>query len=134
MNNNQKPAGIPLLNRLREGAEALVEARDFLVQNNQGSFEDYINKRAKELDEYILALEKRDALSYAAGEIHLVLTENEHFFLEAEFYFKDKAGSWVKKAIKGKSIDITWAFTQEYQEVIKGKKKITFDYEKPQSC
>lgn len=134
MKDNHSSASVPFVNRIKEGVEAVVDASDFLIQNNQGSFEDYINKRARELDEYILTLEKNEALAYAAGEIHLVLSESGQFHLEAEFYFKNRAASWVKKQITGKSIDIAWAFTQEYQKAIKEKKKITFDYEKPKSC
>ncbi|QCP47885.1 hypothetical protein FAZ95_01010 [Trinickia violacea] len=134
MKRNPKLRGIPVFNFIQEGVEAAAEASDFIIQKDQGSFEDYINKKAKELDHYILAIEKGDDVSYAAGEVHLVLAESDQFYLDAEFYFKDKAAKWVKKAVRGKAINIAWAFTQEYQQAIKEKKKITFDYERPTPC
>lgn len=129
MNEEKKQSIIGIL---FEGAEALIDVSHQILKRNQGSFEDYINRRAPELDDYIKIQESENSLQYVAGEVHLNIDEKEdHFFLLAEFYFKDTSNNWVKKTIKGESIATNWALTPDYEEQIKSKKKVSFDYERP---
>lgn len=131
---NSSGSRYPIVDLIKEGVDVLVEGSELLIKNGQGGFEDFINKKSTELDEYIVEKEKFDGLSYAAGDVSLILADNgDEFYLEADFYFKDKNGGWVKKNIKGRAIKLEWALTLECQQVLKGQKKIVFDYVKPEA-
>jgi hypothetical protein len=134
MKEGQRQSGIPFLNGIKDGIDAVIGASEFLIQKNQGSFEDYIERRSKELDEFILALEHAQGLTYAAGEVHLVLADHDEFYLEANFYFRDARRQVVSKTIKGKLLSVAWAFTPEFQTRLREDKKHTFEYERPTSC
>jgi|APMI01.1.fsa_nt_gi hypothetical protein len=129
MTEKKKPSVVGLL---FEGIESLVDVSHQIIKNDQGSFEDYINGRASELDDYIKRQESEGLLTYVAGEVQLTIDEKEdQFFLLAEFYFKDASDNWIKKTIKGESLKIRWAFSSEWEDQLKNKKKISFDYERP---
>lgn len=123
---------LPFFDVVKDGVDAVLETSEFLIQQNQGSFENYINKRAAELDKYILDQEKLGGLAYAAGEVNINLIENDEFYLEAQFYFKDKCNGWVKKSIKGRAIKLSWEFAPEFQQALKESKVVSFEYERPE--
>lgn len=128
---NSKPSSI-LLTAALGGLHALIETKDFLLQKDQGSFEDYINKYAKQLDQFIIDYERENSARYGGGEVHLVLEQEEKLYLQAEFYFKNQKEEWEKKTIKGNSVPINWALTKQFQESLKQIKKVSFDYERPE--
>ncbi len=112
--------------------DLVIDGAKAIINSSQGSFEDYINKRAPELDSYIKHQESKESLKYVAGEVQISIDGKEDcFFMLAEFYFKDKNEQWIKKTIKGESLRINWAFTGEFEKLLKDKKKISFDYERP---
>ena len=112
--------------------DLVVDGAKAIIISSQGSFEDYINKRALELDSYIKLQESEESLTYVAGEVQISIDDKEDcFFLLAEFYFKNINEQWVKKTIKGESLKINWVFTSEFEKLLKDKKKISFDYERP---
>jgi hypothetical protein len=134
VNESQKQTGIPLIDKFRTAIDAMVGTSEFVIQKNQGSFEDYINRRTAELDESILAYERQYGFLYAGGVVQLALVGNDEFIFEASFYFQDAQKQWKTKVMKSQAINIRWAFTPEYQQKLRDLKQWKFDYVRPTSC
>ena len=69
--------------------DLVVDGAKAIIKSSQGSFEDYINKRALELDGYIKLQESEESLTYVAGEVQSVLmTKKIVFFYWQNFISK----------------------------------------------
>lgn len=121
----------PVFDFFVDKAVAAVELSNVIIKTNQAGFEDYINKKAAELDAYIVKQEEEWKLSYVAGEVSLNLVGEEEFFLKAQFYFKNGAGEWVKKEVSGKTLRLDWEFTPDCQNSLLINKTVKFEYERP---
>lgn len=127
MNNKSSP----LITAVLGGLDVLVEAKDFLLKKEQGSFEDYIQKYAGQLDKVIIDYEEKNNTKYGGGEVHLIIGEQDKLYLQADFYFKNQKQEWEKKTIKGQLTPMNWVLTKEFQDSLKETKKVSFDYERP---
>ena len=115
----------PLFSAIKDGLAAITEASDFITQRGQNTIEFYLESKSTELDKHIIDLEKSGLGKFVAGEVHIILDGSDDFHLEGEFYFKNNQEAWVKKAVKGKSIKLDWAFVPDEQEKLRTSKKIT---------
>ncbi len=128
----EKGAGHPILNTIKEGLAFIREAGDLVIKSEQKTFEEFLKQKSPELDRYIISLETAGDCRYISGEITLLVDDDEKFFhLEANFYFKDSDGTWIKKEIKGKSTEMSWHFFPDQQDQLRFKRKISFEYDRP---
>lgn len=121
----------PLLNIIKDGIAVIQEVSERVIQAEQTSFEVYLKKKSTELDGLIVNLEKKGLGKYVAGEVNLFLDERDLFFFQADFYFKDSSGAWLKRSVKSKSVPMKWFFHPEEQDRLRLEKKITFEYDHP---
>ena len=58
--------------------DLVVDGAKAIIKSSQGSFEDYIHKRALELDSYIKLQESEESLTYVAGEVQISIDDKEY--------------------------------------------------------
>lgn len=121
----------PLLNAIRDGVAVIQEFSEKVIESEQTTFESYFKKKAAELDSLIVNLEKKGLGKYVAGEVSLSMEEADHFSFQADFYFKDVNGAWIKRSVKSKSAPLKWFFLPDEQDRLRFEKKITFEYNHP---
>lgn len=125
---NNSPA---ILDGLKEVLDGINEIKERVVRSEQSTLEGYLESKSKEIDGLIIDVEKSGLGEYFGGEVVLVLDSNDEFHLEGEFYFRDIKNDWVKKSLKGKSINIEWAFVPDEQERLRRMQRIAYEYKKP---
>ena len=130
-NERGKDVEHPLLNVIKDGVAIIQEVSERVIESEQNTFESYLKKKSVELDGLIVNLEKKGLGKYVAGEVNLFWDEKDHFFFQADFYFRDASGAWLKRSVNSKSMPMKWFFLPEEQDRLRFEKKITFEYNHP---
>lgn len=128
MNNEKKQNSLATL--IEDGEALIKKASKFLIEQDQNTIEFYLTKKSSEIDAAVASLEKTGIGTYIAGEIHLILVEEDNFYLEGDFYFKKPDGNWITKKITGQKIPLSWEFTPDEQARLRSAKKMTFEHKK----
>lgn len=121
----------PLIAAIKDGVAIIQEVGDKVIKSEQTTFEVYFERKSGELDQLIVSLEKKKIGKYVAGEVSLFLEESDNFFFQADFYFKDATGAWIKRSVKSRSMPMKWFFLPEEQDRLLIEKKVTFEYNHP---
>lgn len=119
------------INDIIQDGEALVKnTSKFLIEKDQSTIEAYLDKKSPEIDEAVANLEKTNLGKYIAGEVSLILAEEDNFYLEGNFYFQKPDGGWLTKKITGQKIPLSWEFNPDEQARLRSAKKMTFEHKK----
>lgn len=127
-NRQNKPAIVEII---QDGWLLIKEASEKIIKQEQGTIEDYLQKKSPEIDRLIVDVEKSGLGAYISGEVALVFDSEDQFHLEGDFYFRTPMGEWAKKTLKGKSIRLDWAFLPDEQEKLRRAQRIAHEYDKP---
>lgn len=120
-----------LVELIQDGLNLVKELNDKIIQQEQGTLDEYLQQKSPEIDKLILDVEKTGLGIYISGEVALVCDQDNQFHLEGDFYFRNATGDWIKKSLKSKPIKMEWVFIPDEQEKLRRAKKIIYEYNKP---
>ena len=78
-------------NLIKDGFDLVKDASNLIIKKEQGTIEDFLEKKSLEIDQEVEKLEATKIGYYVAGEVSLILVEEDNFYFEGNFYFKKEA-------------------------------------------
>lgn len=133
--NKQNPQHTDLLGDLKElgrkVAGQFLESLENEYAPQRLSLADFLATHSTTLDNTILKTEKTENLNYQAGNAFLRVVGNRQMQLQADLYYKDTQGSWVRKQTQSPVMDMEIYLNDEAVGELEAQTEMKFAVEKP---